>query len=98
MAILNSPYKKLLFKLRCQRHHAVVARNKEALLTTRVQKVLKENFDAEIGRREEFSSATDFIEQAMAALVQAGRRGGKLAIPLAFLSADDEAKLRQVEK
>ena len=30
----------------------------------------------------------------MAALVQAGRRGGKLAIPLALLSEDDEAKLR----
>jgi hypothetical protein len=71
-----------------------MAENKAAAVNIRVHKSLKKSFDAEIGRCDEFSGSTDFFEQAMAALVNHARRGGKIAIPLAFLTEEDEAKLR----
>ena len=71
-----------------------MAENKQAGVTFKTKRSLKESFDAELARRAEFANATDFFEQAMSALVQAGRRGGKVAIPVAILSEDDAAKLR----
>ncbi len=72
-----------------------MAQNKQAGVTFRTKASLKASFDAELERRMEFANATDFFEQAMAALVQAGRRGGKLAIPMALLTEDDDATLRR---
>ena len=65
---------------------AGVAVNKLGNFSFRTNEKLKANFEQALARRPEFDSVTDFFENCMRALIQHGRQGEEIDLPLAFLT------------
>lgn len=67
-------------------HSQVVAENKLASVSFRVQPAFKARFEEAFDKQNEYSSSTAFFEDCMRALMNATRRGERISLPLEIVT------------